>query len=107
MSQFKIGDKVRCINNKPLVHARTAPPLKLGGIYIVQGISTCHCGSVTLDVGLTSQQKSVVCSSCRTVYLSNDYWPCAARRFVKEVEHKEVQYITVAMDVKIKEPSLN
>lgn len=109
MTQFKIGDRVKCIkvdDFHPNPNPGNLPPLVLHREYIVYDINICSCGSVALDVGIGKLK--VVRTHC---YMCADLTPpssihwCAAKRFIKVQEKKE--YIAVESSVEIEEPVLS
>jgi hypothetical protein len=80
-NNIKIGDIVKCINNKPLYNNVVAPPVRLIE-YKVLGKHVCKCGNISYDVGLASNN-GTACSKClRTVNNDIIHW-CAAERFIK------------------------
>jgi hypothetical protein len=104
MENFKVGDRVVCVDNKSSIF-RNVPPLILGRNYIVYGVEACTTCSVQhIDVGLTGS-KSGICR-CKNVMQQKDniHW-CGSWRFRKVAE--KVEYIAVAVNVEIEEPVLN
>lgn len=105
MSNFKIGDRVKCIK----AHPSSECPLIVGREYIIYGISVC-C-KTNLDVGI--QLPSIVpvgysintsnCSSCGFTHENHPVWWLASTRFVK-VEEK-TNY--VKLEIEIEEPIYN
>lgn len=89
--KFKVGQKVKCINNKKLNPFQiNLPPLKLGGIYMIQKIHSCECGDVKLDIGIYNSNKSIKCSSCSIVVYGTSTWWCASKRF-ESAEENDLQ----------------
>jgi len=105
MTNFKIGDRVRCVDaNVGLVDINT---LKLNAEYIIQDIKSCSCGSIKLSVGAMSLSKTlgVICSNCHEGVLppnSINYF-FSSHRFVKVQEQTRV----VRIQMEEKEPCLN
>lgn len=106
---FKIGQMVICVNNTRLhpqsvVLGRNAPPLKLNGKYVVQGIKECDCGAVSLDVGLITQTGRIVCHKCSNT-TTGDVWWCSSLRFSPEKTEEETktEYKVVEIDKSLKE----
>lgn len=104
MKNFKIGDRVRCINTGR-IDSGNQPKLILGREYIIYDIHTCKCGSINLDVGLkTENGYPTICNCNKTISLNDIHW-CAAERFERVLE--KVEYIAVATNIEIEEPVLN
>ncbi len=98
---FKIGDRVKCINN-----SGKSSNLKKGREYVIYNIKTCECGEVNLDVGVISPVDTLICTLCRhsePVIDSVDW--CNSKRFIKIQEKKE--YISVSTTVEVEETILN
>lgn len=81
--KFKVGDIVKCINVGSLrsIPLRL-PPLKLNAEYIVNSISTCECGDISLDVGLVADGEYVRCK-CGNRIPQYGTRLCSAVRFIK------------------------
>lgn len=96
--EWKIGDiaiciKVGALNSKNL----NPPPLRLKGEYVVNGIRTCGCGHLTLDVGITSSTQIINCGMCPRVTHNEPIWWCSASRFVKKDEKSIEEQIAEAV----------
>lgn len=74
--QFKINQKVVCINNKH--HGYCSHPLEKGGIYTVYGFCTCQCGSEQIFLDEISD---VVLMKCKCNRLSERRHSYYAHRF--------------------------
>lgn len=85
MNNVNVGDRVICVNTKPLTPGGIPPPLKLYEAYIVQGIKTHSCGNVAFDVGLTTMHDLKMCK-CGNRYKCHGIDWAGAFRFVKEDE---------------------
>ncbi len=108
MTQFKIGDRVKCINVDNLNPKQNGrlPPLVLHREYIIYDIRVCSCGGVSLDVGISKLKLfRTICYTCITPTPPSSIHWCSAKRFVKVQEKKE--YIAVESSVEIEEPSLS
>jgi hypothetical protein len=106
MENFKVGDRVVCVDNSDWRGYGKQPKLVLNREYIVYGVEFCTvCGQQTIDVGLLSGASFGRCK-CGNVskHIDNIHW-CGSWRFKKVAE--KIEYITVAVDVKIEEPILN
>lgn len=103
MSNFKIGDRVICINNSSKFNI----PLKLDRKYIIYDIRPSHCGTeIKLNVGLTSINIQYSCPSCNTITSKiGEKIYFKSSRFRKVEEKQEVNYIK--LKVEIEEPCLN
>jgi hypothetical protein len=105
MAQFKIGDRVKCINGKDHEPLAAIWTLKEGHEYIIQDVKSC-CKNVYLNVGAIFQSPLTrgVCS-CGEIYSSYSepcYW-FDASRFVKIQEQPR----TVRIQMDMPEPILN
>lgn len=106
MAKFKVGDRVRCINNRNLnsINADN-PKLVLGREYIVYQIHVCSkCGLLSLDVGLHNDGDTIVCD-CLDKFNPQGIHYCNSSRFEKAIE--KVEYIAVTTNIEIQEPALN
>ena len=108
MSNFKFGDRVRCVDADIERPEDFYNPLVKDREYIVTKVKTCpNCNSVELQVGVITKvpyDAQCGCRACEIVYTGQDA-PFSASRFEKVLEKTE--YIAVAVDVKIEEPVLN
>jgi reverse gyrase len=106
MENFKVGDRVVCVDNSDWRGAGEQPKLVLNREYIVYGIKKCGgCGCQDLDVGLSTDGNWENCKcGIREKKTDNIHW-CGSFRFRKVAE--KVEYIAVAVDVEIEEPNLN
>ncbi len=88
--QVKIGDTVRCINNKPFKPNTIPPPLLLNHDYVLNSKRNCKCGKIFYDVGLGSDVTiGLTCTSCNEI-IENDarHW-CDSVRFAKKKSKDE------------------
>lgn len=53
--KFLTGDIVQCINDQPLEGNSIAPPLKLGDLYTIKGMSLDSKGNQHYNIGLVSK----------------------------------------------------
>ena len=106
MENFKVGDRVVCVDNSDWEGFGKHPKLLLNREYIVYGINRCgSCGVQILDVGLLVFSNWETCNcGIREKKTDNIHW-CGSWRFRKVAE--KVEYIAVAVDVEIEEPILN
>lgn len=87
MSNWKIGGTVICINNGLLPHQQQRevgklPALRLNGKYVVNNITQCKCGSISLDVGLiNSAPGGCIRCVCGELHPSSDIHWCNEARF--------------------------
>lgn len=83
---INIGDKLKCVNNKPLEGNNVAPPLKVDEEYPVAKTYTCPppCGQVHIDVGLQSNYGYISCYKCGTHLPETRVHWCHPTRFVTE-----------------------
>jgi|LakMenE01Jun11ns_1017448.scaffolds.fasta_scaffold9557371_2 hypothetical protein len=106
MAQFKIGDRVRCINAKDVEPYATIWTLKQNAEYIVQDIEVCKCGKQYLNVGAIAIADVVSgCLNCNAVDVPPNNIGCTFRasRFVKVQEQPRI--VRIQMDMP--EPILN
>jgi hypothetical protein len=109
MENFKVGDRVVCVDNSQGITKGYYPRLILNREYIVQGTKKClKCGIQDLDVGLFAERDSSNISVCRCG--DNEFRPdgihwCGSWRFRKVAE--KVEYVAVAVSIEIEEPILN
>jgi hypothetical protein len=73
---IKVGD----INSLPGPN----PPLRLNGEYIVQNVNDCVCGSIKLDVGISTGDVNCSQCGCGRVTLNEPIWWCSSTRFTKK-----------------------
>ena len=106
MENFKVNDRLVCVDNSDRKGSGKQPKLVLNREYIAYGVMFCDvCGQQAIDVGLLS---SAAFSRCKCGKVSkqadNIHW-CGSWRFRKVAE--KVEYIAVAVNVEIEEPILN
>ena len=101
---FNIGDRIKCINNKPLTSSCNPPKLVMNREYIIYDIDVCSCGDISFDVGLHTVLELMECLCGKIEYDTKAWW-CSSKRFIKIQETKE--YIAVTSNVEIKELTLN
>jgi hypothetical protein len=106
MENFKVGDRVVCVDNSDWSGMNDCPKLVLNREYIVYGIKRCGgCGCQDLDVGLFAFANWATCNcGIREKKTDSTHW-CGSWRFRKVSE--KVEYIAVAVSVEIEEPILN
>jgi len=110
MSNFKIGDRVRCINATPFENYKTDIPfpIKLGREYVVSNLAVCpRCGDVEVGVGIPNQVMGLCMCECYHLFMarSGEDWMFTSTRFVKVIEKRE--YKVNVSEVEISEPILN
>ena len=97
MSNFKIGDRIICVNNS-IINSQNVhlPPLTLHKEYIVSGVAYCRiCGSQVVNVGLFTIRHYYRCV-CSAIDEANGIHWCASKRFVKidEIEDSIKELLT-------------
>lgn len=103
---FKIGDRVKCIKVGNITNGPGLnPPLVLNREYIIYDIHVCKCGSVTLDVGLSTTMSNAKCVKCSNKYKGQNVHWCHSSRFIKVQEKTE--YKAVHSEIVVEEPVLN
>jgi hypothetical protein len=82
---WKKGDIAICVNADSFNSNLVAPPLRLNAEYIVNSVSTCKCGRVSLDVGLISKGTTGRSRClCGETTKTGDIHICYAGRFIKK-----------------------
>ena len=78
---FRVGQKVVCVDSSKGRKNREYPPLVEGKSYKILAIQQCTCGSVTVDVGLTSNVLGDSYCFCCDRRTNRDYkfWPKQTR----------------------------
>jgi len=77
---FKVGQKVVCIDdsNSP----NLAPlPITKGDIYTINGITSCSCSHVSIDIGLRTINSHRRCKGCSERALQHGIRWASASRF--------------------------
>jgi hypothetical protein len=106
MENFKVGDRVVCVDVKQIHSNSLRPSLVLNREYIVYGVLYCPtCRTQAIDVGLASSIKATLCINGHRYERPDGIHWCSSWRFRKVAE--KVEYVAVAVDVEIKEPVLN
>ena len=107
MESWAKGDIAICINVGNInPHIQGYPPLlKLYGEYVVNGIYTCQCGGIALDVGLVSKTKTYTICGCGVKLPHIDIHWCYASRFVKK-QTKELLQMEINAAVEAEEYEL-
>ncbi len=79
---MKIGDKVRCINNKPLVGNSIAPYLIVGNEYTILDVVRDSGDNLHLDVGIVSKWNYISSYETKEHLINGDliHW-CHPSRF--------------------------
>jgi hypothetical protein len=89
MSNFKVGDRVRCVDAEMGAPESFYNPLVKGREYIVTNVKTCpNCNSVELQVGVITKESYRAWCGCRAyeiVYTGQDA-PFSGRRFEKSLK---------------------
>lgn len=100
MQKFAIGNTVICIDNKG-----EGNPLILSASYKVQGLYTCVCGSVYLNVGIGNPKDNRLIFGCCNLKMEGltIRW-CREERFILEQQDQEAE---TAVNKLIKETSNN
>jgi hypothetical protein len=106
MENFKVGDRVVCVDTSSNDFVEGYPNLILNREYIVYSTANCSkCSVQYLDVGFPSDVMWLNCKcGMREARVDNIHW-CGSWRFRKVAE--KVEYIAVAVNVEIEEPVLN
>lgn len=84
--KFKIGDKVRCIND--IGHA-----IVFGKEYVIKDVQITCCNSIVYDVGLvTTKSEYTQCLFCREwIPGRNIHWACESRFAKKQYSREEIE----------------
>ena len=106
MENFKVGDRVVCVDVNRMDSRPKVPNLILNREYIVYGVSFCTvCRTQAIDVGLIAEITESICVNGHSCIRNDKIRWCGSYRFRKVAE--KVEYIAVAVDVEIEEPNLN
>lgn len=112
-SNINEGDRVKCINAKPIESGTNPIKLIEGRDYIIYRVKQDCCGKTVVDVGLpddtnTPGRIGFICNNCK--YISNDTtaWRLVSRfRKVEEKKEEKVIYRAVTvpetLEITIKE----
>lgn len=103
MSDFKVGDRVLCIDDSEHTSNGIQSTLKKGREYIVYGLGICKCG-ILLDIGITCIVKAIniKCGWCKDTRPDDGIHYAHSRRFVKV----KPEYQVVKSEIKEKEPEV-
>lgn len=81
MSDFKIGDKVLCVEGH--TSNSSGHHLILGEIYTIHAIAVCICGNLSIDVGIVvGVNARTACRTCKSTS-EKGKWYLRPSRFIK------------------------
>lgn len=105
MSNFKVGDRVVCVDDSCAADLITT--LKVGSQYIINSMTLCKCGHIRLNVGAVTISKRLVgfdCYYCGVLLANEDIIQIHSyTRFRKVIEQPRV----IRIEVERTEPVLN
>lgn len=103
-NNWKPGDKALCVKVGGPHADSDYPPLRLNYEYVVNKVSVCECGRVSLDVGLSLTDKAIelgygVKCDCGAMHSPKTgiHW-CASFRFVKKDDRTIEEQIEEAVE---------
>lgn len=85
MINYTIGDKVVCLTDHYTTDRKQT--VFKGNIYIVKGMTTCSCGLIAIDIGLSLCENEYTECDCGNKFNDGIWW-FHNRRFTK-LESKE------------------
>lgn len=98
MSNFKIGEKVVCVNPKNNMYKKNLE-------YIITNIRQCICGAVDINVNdLTESQYVCRCSKCNHYTLTPLSWNNSSR--FRKLDHQFAEDICAELVKQVKEEQL-
>lgn len=68
------GDTVICINASHHIADQISVPVKAGQQYMVQGLKTCRCGAIFLNVGLPLTVGYDIVCNCQRRHSDGIWW---------------------------------
>jgi len=100
MADFSVGDTVIALCN---FKTKSGNEIIKGDPYTIQGIMTCSCGAIMVDIGSNLKPNRYIKCECQEKFPKGIWW-INSKRFTKPEVDESTEDVNAFMDIFMKQP---